>query len=140
MINDKVDQFLEFMLRFQQLGAQIPPFEKLGISPAQVVYIDYLAHHAPCTLMQLTEGLRLRAASVSVMIKVLESKGLITRKENADDKRSILLDLSHEGRQVYAEIDQYRRNKAEKLLSNLTDIEQEQLMTLFSKTMQQKIK
>lgn len=135
MIKNNVDQFLKLMLRFQQFGGQIPPFEKLGISPAQVVYIDYLAQHAPCSLTQLTEGLGLRAASVSVMIKVLEAKDLITRKENVDDRRSILLELSSNGSQIYSEIDHYRRQKVEQMLSRLTEAEQDKLLALFKKTL-----
>jgi len=136
MNKDKVDQFIEFMLHFQRFGEQSPPFEKLGISPAQIVYLDYLARYAPCTLTQITEGLGLRAASVSVMIKVLESKGLISRKKNAEDGRSILLDLTNEGRQAFTGIDRYRRQKAERLLSRLTEAEMDQLLSVFEKTMQ----
>lgn len=136
MNKNKINDFLHLMLRFQHYGEQIPPFEKLGISPAQVVYIDYLARHAPCSLTQLTEGLGFKAASVSVMINVLESKKLISKGENAQDKRSILLTLTSKGQRLFAQIDQYRRQKVEMLLSKLTEEEQDQFLTLFKKTIQ----
>ncbi len=136
MNESMVQKFLELMLRFQRQGDEVPPFETYGISPAQVVYVDYLARHAPCSLKQLTEGLGFRPASVSVMIKMLEQKNMISREVNPDDKRSIILSLSERGQRTYAKIDQFRKKKADALLAQLSDTEVETFLALLQKMVQ----
>jgi len=131
---ENTDRFIALMLRFHQLGEALLPFDNFSISPAQVVYLDFIAGHGPCSLMQITEGLGLRPASVSTMVKVLEKQGLITRQANPDDRRSIYLQLSSKGQEVYAALDQYRRAKAERLLVRLSIAEQAQFLGLFEKT------
>lgn len=61
-------KFQKFILRFHQLGGELPPLERFGITPAQVVYLDYLARHPDCRLSQLTNALQYSAASVSAMV------------------------------------------------------------------------
>lgn len=130
---ENIERFIALMLRFHQLGEEILPFDNFGISPAQVVYLDFIAKHGPCSLMHITEGLGLRPASVSTMIKVLENLNLISREENPADKRSIHLRLSGRGQEVYTALDQYRKAKAERFLSRLSAVEQGQFLGLFEK-------
>ena len=135
---ENTDRFIALMLRFHQLGEALLPFDNFSISPAQVVYLDFIARHGPCNLMQITEGLGIRPASVSTMIKVLEKQALISRQTNPDDRRSINLQLSSKGQEVYTAMDQYRKAKAERLLARLSTAEQAQFLGLFEKTINEK--
>ena len=70
LVNQKLQQLI---LRFHQLGGELPPLDKFDITPAQVVYLDYLARHPDCRLSQLTEALQYSAASVSAMVSLYKT-------------------------------------------------------------------
>ncbi len=69
------------MLRFHQLGGEMPPLEKYGITPAQVVYLDHLSRNPMSRLGDLADALHYKPASVSAMVSALESKGLVSKDQ-----------------------------------------------------------
>jgi len=135
MDEKRISLLIDLMLRFHHFGDAIPPFDELGITPAQFYYIDQLAQKGPCSLKDVTEGLGLSSASVSVMIKHLEERGLISRRVNPADKRSVDLDLTRAGRTIFSKVDRYRKQKAQMFLSRLNETEQGQFLMLFEKSM-----
>jgi len=133
-MGEKMSEFFaELMLRFHHLGEEMPPFDELGITPAQFYYINFIAENSPCSLKQVTEGLGFSPASVSLMLKHLENKGLISKNGNLLDKRSLDLELTGAGSQLFQKVDRYRKQKAAMALSRLSTIEQEQFLMLFEK-------
>jgi DNA-binding MarR family transcriptional regulator len=135
MDEKRISLLIDLMLRFHHFGDAIPPFDELGITPAQFYYIDQLARKGPCSLKDVTEGMGLSPASVSVMLKHLEERGLISRKVNPTDKRSFDLDPTRAGRSIFSKVDRYRKQKAQMFLSRLNETEQGQFLMLFEKTM-----
>lgn len=135
MDENRITLLIDLMLRFHHFGDEIPPFDELGITPAQFYYIDHLAANGPCSLTHVKEGLGFSPASVSVMLKHLEEKGLIAKRVNPADKRSVDLELTRAGRGIFSKVDKYRKQKAQMFLSRLNEAEQEQFLMLFEKTM-----
>lgn len=133
MNEDLAGEFVSLLLRFHQLGEDVPPFEEYAITPAQVVYIEYLAKHGPCRLKELHEGLAISPASASIMMRLLEKKGLIERESDENDKRSVRLHLSKMGATLHNRIRQHRNKKTGAFLSNLSGQEQEEFLALFRK-------
>ncbi len=110
LLNSK---FQKLILRFHQLGGELPPLEKFDITPAQVVYLDYLAKHPDCRLTQLTTALQYSAASVSAMVSLLEAKGLVKKTQEAHDARALSLSLTEKGSQLVFEIESFRNKRVE---------------------------
>jgi DNA-binding MarR family transcriptional regulator len=73
----------------------------LGLTPAQYNYLVILrVSNRPCTLNELSKMIHTSNATVTGMIVSLERAKLIKRKNNAQDKRSFLVELTREGRNV----------------------------------------
>ena len=131
-------KFQQLILRFHRLGGELPPLEKLDITPAQVVYLDYLAKHPDCRLSQLTDVLQYRAASVSAMVSLLSAKGLVKKTQEPFDGRAVSLTLTDKGRQVVFEIEEFRSKRVGMILENLDEAEKMSLLSLIDKAMSKK--
>ena len=128
-------KFQQLILRFHQLGGELPPLEKFYITPAQVVYLDYLAKHPDSRLSQLTEALNYKAASVSGMVSTLQVKGLVRKMTEPDDARALSLALTEEGQNAVGEINEFRNMRVEKILEKLNEEEKQTLLGLLEKAL-----
>ncbi len=126
-------KFQEFILRFHQLGGELPPLETFNITPAQVVYLDYLARHPDCRLSELTDALQYSAASVSAMVSLLNAKGLVAKTQESFDARALSLALTQKGRQLVSEIEKFRNKRIDMILENLDQVERTDLLRLIEK-------
>lgn len=135
LLNQK---FQQLILRFHQLGGELPPLERFDITPAQVVYLDYLARHPDCRLSELTEALQYSAASVSAMVSRLNAKGLVAKTQEPFDGRALSLALTEKGHQVVSEIEQFRSKRVDMILKSLDAEEKSSLLRLIDKAMSKK--
>lgn len=131
-------KFQQLILRFHQLGGELPPLERFEITPAQVVYLDYLAKHPECRLSQLTSALQYSAASVSAMVSLLNAKGLVSKTQEPFDGRALSLALSEKGRQVVFEIEEFRTKRVDIILENLDEADKAVLLSLIDKAISKK--
>ncbi len=131
-------KFQEFILRFHRLGGELPPLETFNITPAQVVYLDYLARHPDCRLSELTDALLYSAASVSAMVSLLNAKGLVAKTQESFDGRALSLALTEKGHQVVSEIEQFRSKRVDMILKSLDAEEKSSLLNLIDKAMSKK--
>jgi DNA-binding MarR family transcriptional regulator len=130
--------FQQLILRFHQLGGELPPLERFDITPAQVVYLDYLAKHPHCRLSQLTGALQYSAASVSAMVSLLNAKGLVAKTQEPLDGRALSLALTEKGRQLVFEIEEFRSKRVETILKGLDEAEKRILLGLIEKAISKK--
>ncbi|MDD2521979.1 MAG: MarR family transcriptional regulator [Anaerolineaceae bacterium] len=128
-------RFQTLMLRFHQLGGELPPLDKYGITPAQVVYLDYVANHPRTRLGDLAEALQYKPASVSTMVTTLENKGLLRKDQEQEDGRALSLNLTDKGCHVATEITDYRNKRISTILEKLEQDEKESLLRLLEKTL-----
>lgn len=128
-------KFQHLILRFHQVGGEMPPLERFDITPAQVVYLDFLAKHPDCRLSQLTEALNYKAASVSGMVSNLEAKGLVRKTWEPDDARALSLALTEEGQAAILEIEIFRDKRVETILERLSNEEKQTLLSLLEKAL-----
>ena len=135
LVNQKLQQLI---LRFHQLGGELPPLDKFDITPAQVVYLDYLAKHPECRLSQLTSALQYSAASVSAMVSLLNAKGLVSKTQESFDGRALSLALTEKGRQVVFEIEEFRTKRVDIILENLDEADKTVLLSLIDKVISKK--
>ncbi|MCL2474939.1 MAG: MarR family transcriptional regulator [Chloroflexi bacterium] len=81
----------------------------------------------------LVEKMDIRPTSLGELIDKLETKGYVSRQVNEEDKRSVQIFLTNEGKTKAQEIVERREKSAEKIFAGLNGQEQEQLWTLLKK-------
>ena len=73
---------------------------KMGISLAQLFVLQRLAEHPAQSLNDLADRTATHQSSVSVVVRRLVERGLVSRTSSTADKRRIELALTPEGRQL----------------------------------------
>ncbi len=85
------------------------------------------------TQRELTEATLMDKVAVNRACKVLEYRGLVVRRPNAQDGRSHLLELTSEGKAVHGEIMPLARASERELFSALSDAEREQFRDMLQR-------
>jgi len=78
------------------------------LAPLGLTYPQYLAMVAlwedgPQSVARLGERLYLDSGTLSPLLRRLETSGLITRTRSADDERSVIIALTHDGDRLRSE-------------------------------------
>ncbi len=89
-----------------------PLLEPLGLTYPQYLVLLVLWERGEITVKDLGEALRLDSGTLSPLLKRLESAGLVTRRRNASDERSVVISLTEHGAQL--------RRKASQIPISLT--------------------
>ena len=74
--------------------------EGTGILPQEGHMLSYLRSYAPCPVGELVAVFGLRGSTATSALDRMEERGLIARRDNPDDRRSFLLDLTGQGRKL----------------------------------------
>lgn len=85
------------------IGLYRPVLEPLGLTHPQYLVMLALWERSPRTVRDLGETLLLEPATLSPLLKRLEASGLITRKRNPVDERSLDVELTEAGRVLRGE-------------------------------------
>ena len=84
------------------IGLYRPVLEPLGLTHPQYLVMLALWERSPRTVRDIGDALALDPATLSPLLKRLESAGLITRKRKVDDERSLDVELTETGRSLRA--------------------------------------
>ena len=79
----------------RMLSAQLAP---LGLTPSQAEVIRCLEDHGPMSLKALGELLVCEGGSPSRLVDAMVTREMVTRIENASDRRQVRLELTRTGR------------------------------------------
>lgn len=82
------------------IGAYRPVLEKLNLTHPQYLVMLALWEESPRTVRELSEALSMESATLSPMLKRLESNGLVTRDRVVGNERSLAVGLTAEGREL----------------------------------------
>jgi len=74
--------------------------EGTGIAGQEGHLLSYLRSYAPCPVGELVTVFGLRGSTATSVLDRLEERGFIARRDNPEDRRSFLLDLTAEGRRL----------------------------------------
>lgn len=107
--------------------------QKEGVHPGQWRILALLTRNGAVTQRELLDILQIRAASLSELLSKLESKGLITRVKDDNDKRNVIVEITKLGEMVIAENAHNQQEISSELFSLLSEEEQNQLAELLSK-------
>lgn len=117
------------------LQAQAPDFDRYQVGQGGGIVLLTLAETGPVGLSDLTRKLARDKSQMTRMIRVLEEKGLITRRPAPGDKRASLVALSLAGQEVVADLKQALSGVVGGLLSPLSPGEQAQLGDLLRRVL-----
>lgn len=130
------ERFAYLMKRVRRLGLDSLNSEEGAASPAQMTLIDWIALNPGCGVQDIADGLRLAPPTVSIGVKKMELNGIIERKPNPSDARSVQFFLTLRGQEIYNQHQAYQKRKFRQLLSGLSPQEQETLIELLERAVQ----
>ena len=129
-------RFAGLMKRVRRLGMDSLSPEEGAASPAQMTLIDWIALNPGCGVQDIADGLRLAPPTVSIGVKKMEHLGIVERKPNLADARSVQFFLTLRGQEIYDRHQSYQKRKFRQLLSGLSQQEQETLIALLDRALQ----
>jgi DNA-binding MarR family transcriptional regulator len=139
MINNleqSAEQFLQLMDRLRQVGPQTAPPREADISPSQLAFLTFLTLNPGCGIQAIASGLKLSKPTVSIGVSQLEETGFLTRQQDPQDGRAVQLFLTPEGQKLHQRTLEFRCQKFERLLAELTPKERTTLINLLEKAIQ----
>lgn len=104
-----------------------------GLTPPQFAVLEALWHKGDLTVQEIIDAVLSTSGNMTVVIKNLEKRDLILRKENPNDKRSFIIMLTDEGRKLIEEIFPLHMELIGEKLNILSDEEKTQIITILKK-------
>ncbi|MFB7873758.1 MarR family winged helix-turn-helix transcriptional regulator [Nocardia sp. NPDC056064] len=106
------------------LAVYRPLLDPLGLTHPQYLVMLALWGEAPMSVKAVAEAIQLDSATLSPLLKRLETAGLITRRRDPGDERSLLIDLTAEGCALRADAERIPPAVVERLGVSLADLEE----------------
>ena len=105
------------------------------VTPSQVRAIRALAGHddGGVRSSELAQHLKIAPRSATEVVDALESKGLVTRTRDLEDRRAVLVALSERGRGLAEEIRRTRGQQSDRVFQRLSGAERGELARLLAK-------
>jgi DNA-binding MarR family transcriptional regulator len=105
----------------------------LGITPVQAMVLAFLSEEDRITAGELGKKIELDSATLTGLLDRLEAARLITRQGNPDDRRSIKIHLTPQGRKTGREAGGLIEEANREFLATFTNSEKGLLMDLIKK-------
>jgi DNA-binding MarR family transcriptional regulator len=80
-----------------------------GLSPAQMHTVEIIGHNQNMRMKELAERLGVTTGTLTVGVDKLEKLGLVERKPHESDRRSWLIVLTDEGKEMYEQHHKYHQ-------------------------------
>ena len=106
---------------------------EIGISLAQLFVLQQVAQRPATSLNDLAERTATHQSSVSVVVRRLVDRGLVTRRADAADKRRVQIELTPEGRKLLVGAPETIQVRLMSALHQLSPADRKQLALLLSK-------
>jgi MarR family 2-MHQ and catechol resistance regulon transcriptional repressor len=98
-----------------------------GLCLTDFAALEALLHKGPLTISQIQEKVLLASGSMTAAVDRLQRLGLVVRKASLSDRRTRILELTAEGKQLAASCFEKHATDLEALMSALSPKEREQL-------------
>ncbi|APE35500.1 MarR family transcriptional regulator [Nocardia mangyaensis] len=106
------------------LAVYRPLLEPLGLTHPQYLVMLALWGEAPMSVKAVAEAIQLDSATLSPLLKRLETAGLLTRRRDPHDERTLLIDLTEAGGDLRRRAEQIPPAVVERLGVSLADLEE----------------
>lgn len=97
--------------------------ESKGIHHGQQHVLTILKHKDGCSQKQIAEILRVKPATMTVMIQRMEKNGLVIKKQDENDQRVWRIFITNKGREDCKIANEMREKLFDESFSNFTDEE-----------------
>lgn len=104
-----------------------------GLCFSDFIIMEALLHKGPLPVNSIGGKLLLSSGALTAAVDRLEKKGWVERQAHATDRRTRLVHLTAEGRQVIEPLFSKHEQDLEELIDVLTSNEQETLISLLKK-------
>lgn len=91
-----------------------------GLSPAQIHTVEIIGHNQNMRMKELAERLGVTTGTLTVGVDKLEKLGLVERKPHESDRRSWLIVLTDEGKQMYEQHHKFHQQFTNEISQDLT--------------------
>ena len=102
------------------------------LAPQEGHLLAYLRSYAPCPVSELIAVFGLRGSTATSVLDRLEERGLIARRDNPDDRRSFLLELTAEGRRLAEHVQGFVEKLEAGIARRLSDGDERGFKTVLS--------
>ncbi|MEV6220301.1 MarR family winged helix-turn-helix transcriptional regulator [Nocardia fluminea] len=106
------------------LAVYRPLLDPLGLTHPQYLVMLALWGEAPMSVKAVAEAIQLDSATLSPLLKRLESAGLITRRRDPHDERTLHIDLTEAGRELREQAERIPPAVVARLGVSLADLEE----------------
>ena len=127
------ERLLDLFSRLLKLALDQHPLQDSGITTPQLALLDWVAARPGCSVGEIADGLELTPPTVSVSVRRLEKAGLLERRTDPTDKRSVQISTTARGQLLHRRALEFRLGKMKQLLSGLSEKEAAVLLTLLEK-------
>ena len=103
------------------------------LSPHDARALRVIGHHGPTRLGVVADHLRIAPRSATDVVDRLESRGLVHRQPDPDDRRAMTVSLTQLGETVLADVDGTRREEAAAYFAVLSDRERASLASILAR-------
>jgi DNA-binding MarR family transcriptional regulator len=108
----------------------------LGISPRQIPILKHLYKSGSLNQRQLSEKIRVSPASIALMLKKMQTNGLIDKTPDLTDRRFFSVSLTGKGKEIIERFGKIRKNIDMISVEGLSNEEKQQLHMLLSSVLQ----
>ncbi|NKX87141.1 MarR family winged helix-turn-helix transcriptional regulator [Nocardia coubleae] len=106
------------------LAVYRPLLEPMGLTHPQYLVMLALWGQTPMSVKAVADAVQLDSATLSPLLKRLESAGLLTRRRDPNNERTLLIDLTAAGRALRTEAERIPPAVVERLGVSLAELEE----------------
>jgi MarR family transcriptional regulator, 2-MHQ and catechol-resistance regulon repressor len=114
-------------------AATNPALSGSDLTESQFAVLEVLYHTGPLCLTEVAHKILKTGGNLTLVVKNLEKRGLVQRKQIPEDRRYFLLDLTPKGKRLIAEVFPQQATRITEVLDALTAEEQADLARLAKK-------
>ena len=103
------------------------------ITPAQLRALRVLMRRGTMRLSELSDHLGIAARSATEVVDALETRGLVERRADPDDRRATLVEVTEHGASVFDAIRALRGTEAERAFGRLSEADRVHLARILRK-------
>jgi len=99
----------------------------------QIDTLDVMARLGPCSMLELSDALRIDASTATRAVEPLVKSGLVQRRRSERDARTVVVELTREGRRTEHRLTAERLENVDRVLATFDEHERSLLADLLER-------
>src|SRR3954468_22470649 len=136
--NKSTAQALDVFVKLMRAANAVGTATNVGLAEAdltvsQFAVLEVLYHAGPLCLTVIAHKILTTGGNLTLVVKNLEKRGLVQRRQSADDRRFFSLHLTNKGKNLIAEVFPKQAAEITRVIGALSTEEQAELARLSKK-------